>query len=149
MAMKISIGNDHGGYELAMFLIKYLQKNDIDIIYYGTFSKENSVDYPDYAERVAKDIASGKSNFGILICRSGIGMCIAANKMHYIRAANCWNVKIAQFSRKHNDANVICLGADFIKTRDARAIVDAFFDTKFEGRHGQRIEKIAALEKLW
>jgi ribose 5-phosphate isomerase B len=144
--MKISIGSDHGGYKLAMLLIKYLSKSDMDIFYYGTFSGETSVDYPDYAKCVAKDIASFKSDFGILVCKSGTGMSIVANKVHGVRAANCWSVRIAKLAREHNDANVLCLGANFINAKTAQRILNAFLNTKFATRHLKRIEKITILE---
>ncbi|MDR2737869.1 MAG: RpiB/LacA/LacB family sugar-phosphate isomerase [Puniceicoccales bacterium] len=146
--MKVSIGNDHGGYGLTMFLIKHLQKQNVDIFYYGSFSDEESVDYPDYAERVSQDVASSRSKFGILVCRSGVGMCMAANKMHNIRAANCWSAEIARLAREHNDANVLCLGADFVDECNAREIVDIFLDTGFSHRHRKRVGKIKALENL-
>ena len=146
--MKISVGNDHGGYDLTMSLIKFLQSNDFRIFYYGTFSKTESVDYPDYAERVAQDIISKKANFGILICKSGTGMAIAANKIRGIRAANCVNVKMAQLARKHNDANILCIGAEFVTSSVAKKITSAFIETDFEaGRHTNRIKKISNLEK--
>ncbi|MDR2778904.1 MAG: ribose 5-phosphate isomerase B [Puniceicoccales bacterium] len=146
--MKISIGCDHGGYKLAMFLIKYLIKDDIDIFYYGTLSEKISVDYPDYAKRIADDIASFKSDFGLLICKSGTGMSIAANKVRSVRAANCWNVEVAKLAREHNDANVLCLGANFVSTKTAKEILDVFLNTKFATRHLKRIEKITTLENL-
>ncbi|MDR1891198.1 MAG: ribose 5-phosphate isomerase B [Puniceicoccales bacterium] len=146
--MKISVGCDHGGYKLAMLLIKYLSKSDIDIFYYGTFSDETSVDYPDYAKCVAGDIASFKSDFGLLICKSGIGMSIAANKVPSVRAANCWNVETAKLAREHNDANILCLGANFINVKTAKEILDTFLNTKFATRHLKRIEKITTLENL-
>jgi ribose 5-phosphate isomerase B len=147
LTVKLSISNDHGGYDLAMSLIKRLKASGMSILYYGAFSREEPVDYPDYAKRVTDDVISARSNFGILICRSGTGMCIAANKMDGIRAANCQSTKIAKLAREHNNANVLCLGSDFVKPRDAKNIVDAFANTKFAGgRHERRIKKITALE---
>ncbi|MDR1173637.1 MAG: ribose 5-phosphate isomerase B [Puniceicoccales bacterium] len=144
--MKISVGSDHGGYKLAMLLIKYLSKSDMDIFYYGTFSGETSVDYPDYARCVGEDIASFKSDFGLLVCKSGTGMSIAANKVCGVRAANCWNVEIAKFAREHNDANILCLGASFVNAKTAQEILDTFLNTQFATRHLKRIEKITILE---
>ncbi|MDR3144074.1 MAG: ribose 5-phosphate isomerase B [Puniceicoccales bacterium] len=149
MTVKLSIGNDHVGHRLALFLIKRLKDSGANILYYGAFSDDKSVDYPDYAQRVADDIAEARSDFGILVCRSGIGMCMAANKVHNVRAANCWNVEISQLSREHNDANVLCIGADFVKMDIACDIVHIFLETKFSGgRHLKRIRKMADLETL-
>ncbi|MDR1432744.1 MAG: RpiB/LacA/LacB family sugar-phosphate isomerase [Puniceicoccales bacterium] len=147
MGTKLSIGNDHGGRDLAMSLIRDLEETGgVDILYYGAFSRDESVDYPDYAMRVADDVASSKSKFGILVCRSGVGMCIAANKMRGVRAANCWSVEIARLSRAHNDANILCLGADFVDAKDAKEMVQVFLSTEFEVRHSPRIKKIGKVE---
>jgi ribose 5-phosphate isomerase B len=149
-ALRISIGNDHGGHGLAMFLIKKLngrRSNAANILYYGAFSGSEAVDYADYAKRVTADVSSNRSKFGILLCRSGVGMCIAANKVRGIRAANCWNCDVARRAREHNDANILCLGADFVGEREALAVVNAFLTTKFsEGHHVARVNKVTDLE---
>jgi ribose 5-phosphate isomerase B len=149
-SIKISVGNDHGGHALAMFLLKKLnnrRSNAVDIFYYGAFSPTEAVDYSDYAKRVTADVFSHRSKFGVLLCKSGVGMCIAANKIRGIRAANCWNTAIARRAREHNDANVLCLGADFVTEGTAYAIVNAFLTTKFSGgRHATRVEKVSNLE---
>jgi ribose 5-phosphate isomerase B len=147
MGTKLSIGNDHAGHDLAMSLIRWLEEEDREIFYYGTFSKYDSVDYPDYAVRVAQDVASGKGNYGILVCKSGTGMCIAANKVEDVRAANCWEPEVARLARAHNDANVLCIGSNFVDPKKARDIVNMFLQTEFEVRHSKRIEKISMLER--
>jgi ribose 5-phosphate isomerase B len=147
--LKLSIGNDHGGYDLAMSLIRHLKGIKMDIFYYGAFSKDEPVDYPDYVKCVVDDVMQRKSCFGILICRSGTGMCIAANKFHGIRAANCWSTEVACRAREHNDANILCIGSDFVKADDAKDIVQTFLSTKFSGgRHAVRIKKVGRLENL-
>jgi ribose 5-phosphate isomerase B len=146
MTIKLSMGNDHVGYKLAIFLIKQMKDSGVDILYYGAFSDEISVDYPDYAQRVASDIAKSKSDFGILVCKSGTGMCMAANRVPNVRAANCWNVEVSRLAREHNDANVLCIGADFVDQDMAWDIVNIFMKTKFfGGRHLRRVKKMAKL----
>ena len=143
--MKISIGSDHGGYELKEKIIKFLNAKKHRVIDRGTNSAE-SVDYPDYARKVARDVAARRAKFGILICGSGIGMAMAANKVKGIRAASVESAYNAKMSRAHNDANVITIGARITRPADARKWVDIFLKTKFEGgRHVRRVQKIEKL----
>jgi ribose 5-phosphate isomerase B len=145
--MKISLGADHAGYELKDKIKQHLQQRRIQTQDEGTRSGE-SVDYPDYARLVAHDVSQGRADWGILVCGSGIGMAMAANKVAGIRAANVSTEYEAQMSREHNDANVLALGARILKEEDALRIVDKWLATAFAGgRHERRVEKIAALEK--
>ncbi len=135
---KIFIASDHAGYNLKNSIIKKLKKvNDL-----GPESKD-SVDYPDFAKKLSKKVASNKGSFGILICGSGMGMAIAANKNKYIRAALCYNKKNTKLSRLHNNANIITLGERLINKNKAISLVKIFLSTKFEGgRHLRRVKKI-------
>lgn len=143
LTKKIFIASDHAGFELKQFLIKELSNLEIVAIDLGCESSTNSVDYPDYAQKLAKKIKSD-SDFGILICGSGIGIAIAANRFNHIRCALCHNIKSAQLARAHNNANVISLGARFIKSKTAITMIKAFLTTKFEdGRHAKRVEKLS------
>lgn len=138
----IAIGCDHAGYLLKESLRKILVEEGYDIKDDGTYSEE-SVDYPSFAHAVAFDVARGKANIGILICGSGNGVCITANKHPEIRAALCWDEEIARLSRMHNDANIICLPARFLHPTIAANIVKTFLNTGFEGgRHERRVKKI-------
>lgn len=140
--MRIAIGSDHAGFELKEFIKEVLSADKMELSDFGTYSME-SVDYADFGHLVAQAIESGRDDFGILICGSGIGVSITANRHHGVRAALCWNVEIAQLARKHNDANVICIPARFVGTKEALDMVKAFLITSFEGgRHQRRIEKI-------
>lgn len=137
----IYIASDHAGFALKKYLILNFKKNNLEIIDLGTESKEVSVDYPDFAEKLAKKI--DENSFGILICGSGIGIAISANRNKNIRAALCHNKISASLARAHNDANVICLGARFIKQKYALAICKTFLTKKFDGkRHIARVEKL-------
>ena len=141
--MPIAIASDHAGFELKSFIIKALEKK-YELIDCGTNNDENSVDYPDFANKVAEKIIKKTANFGILICGSGVGISIAANRFKEIRAALCYNQKTAQLSRQHNDANIVCLGARMIKPENAIKIVEVILRTNFEGgRHNQRIAKLS------
>lgn len=142
--MKIFIGSDHAGVELKAAIIKHLAKADMLAEDLGPFST-NSVDYPDYAHTVCLEVLAGpKDSFGILICGSGNGINMSANKHQEIRSALCWEPEIASLSRQHNDANVIALPARFISEKKALKIIDAFLDAEFEGgRHENRVNKIA------
>ena len=143
----IAIGSDHGGFELKNHIINYLKEKNIDIKDFGCFD-ENSVDYPDIAEAVCDSINSGESECGILICGTGIGISIAANKIDGIRAAHCHDVYSTEMTKRHNNANVICMGGRVVGRKLAFRIVDAWLGTEFEGgRHQNRIDKIHALEK--
>ncbi len=143
----IAIGSDHGGFELKNHIIKYLKEQGTELFDFGTYS-EDSCDYPDIAEKVAKAVANGEYEKGILICGTGIGISIAANKVDGIRAALCGDVYSAKMTRKHNDANILCLGGRVTGRELAFMICDTFLSEEFEGgRHQNRIEKIHALEK--
>lgn len=145
--MKLSIASDHGGVELRKALAKKLQEQGHKIIEYGPNNSDDSVDYPDFAFDVGKDVASKKADFGILICKTGIGICIAANKVKGIRAAVIHNENDAEMSRRHNDANVICFNGNSKQTKNAETLLKIFLNTKFEGgRHQRRIDKIIAKE---
>ena len=139
---KICIASDHAGYELKEKITDYLINKSIPIIDLGPFS-EDSVDYPDYARKVVKRLILGKSDAGILICGSGTGMAITANKFKGIRAAQCYNKKSTILSRQHNNSNIICLGSRMLKYNEAFKYVTYFLNTRFEGgRHRKRVNKI-------
>jgi ribose 5-phosphate isomerase B len=139
---QVYLASDHAGFILKKFLIEKIIKLGFEPIDLGCDSSEKSVDYPDYAQKLCKKIT--KTNNGILICGSGIGISIAANRFKNIRAALCHDVKSAKASRAHNDANVLCLGARVITNKMALTIVKAFFSTEFEGeRHAARIKKLS------
>ena len=138
--MKISIGSDHAGFELKQKIIK--KYPSFDFYDCGTFS-DKSVDYPDFGHKVANSILKGNAEYGIVVCGSGIGISIAANRNKGIRAALCTSIEHAELSRLHNDANVLALGARLTKEQDIYSIIDIFFSTNFEGgRHSDRIKKI-------
>lgn len=140
--MKIAIGCDHAAFDEKNNLIKYLENKNFLVKDFGCFSND-SVDYPDYARLVAKEIQNNNYDFGILICGSGIGISIAANRHRGIRAALCTSEFHAEMSRKHNDANIIALGARITPIDEMFSIISKFLDTEFEGgRHQNRIEKI-------
>ncbi len=144
--MRLALGSDHRGLELKDKVIDYLKSNGHTAQDLGCYSTD-SADYPDYASAVAESVASGQSDFGILICSSGIGMSITANKHKGVRAALCCGPELAIRARKHNDANVLCLGSDFISTEEALQTVSNFISTRFEGgRHQRRLDKISKLE---
>jgi ribose 5-phosphate isomerase B len=141
--MKVAIGSDHAGFKLKQKLVEALKGMGHQVEDYGTHS-EDSVDYPDFAHPVANDISNDVHEKGILICGSGNGICIVANKHQNIRAALCWNEELAALARQHNDANVICLPARFVSEEDAIKMVKTFLETKYEGgRHNLRLDKIA------
>ncbi|HEY7403575.1 MAG TPA: ribose 5-phosphate isomerase B [Candidatus Angelobacter sp.] len=145
--MKIALGADHAGYELKDQIKLHLMEKGIEVRDEGT-SSPDSVDYPDYARAVAHDVNEQRADLGILVCGSGIGMAIAANKIHGIRAAKVDTEYEAQMSREHNDANVLTLGARIVKPDEALRIVDTWLAAQFAGgRHERRVEKIAAIEK--
>jgi len=145
--MKIAIGSDHAGFALKERLKNYLIKLNYEVKDFGTHSEE-SVDYPDIAFEVSRDVSNGKFDRGILICGTGIGMCIAANKVVGIRAAICWDERTAKLSRKHNDSNILCLGGRILDEEEALKIVDVWLTTEFEGgRHLRRIKKISEYER--
>lgn len=142
----IAIGSDHGGYKLKEEVKKYLEEAGIEYEDVGAFSEE-SINYPDFAVKVAEKIQNKIAETGILICRSGIGMSIVANKFKGIRATPCYNETTAKFARMHNNANVLGLGADYISVNDAICIVRMFLATPFEGgRHAERVNLISDIE---
>ena len=142
MSGKIALGNDHAGTELKLSLRQFLEENGYHIINFGTDSIK-PVDYPDYVHPVVNFINEKESEFGILICGSAQGVSITANNHPDIRAAVCWDDRIALLARKHNNANIICLPARFLTEEEARKILLVFLNTEFEGgRHSRRIEKI-------
>jgi ribose 5-phosphate isomerase B len=130
--MKILIGNDHAGYSLKLSIIKNLE-DKYEFFDKGSYSNE-SVDYPDYASIIAKEIQSEKGDLGILICGTGNGVCMTANKFKGIRAVICWNEEIAKLAKQHNNANIICIPSRFIKVEEAMKIIESFIleDTKEE-----------------
>ena len=139
---KICIASDHAGYELKEKIKDYLINKSISVIDLGPFSKD-SVDYPDYAKKVAKRLIMRKSDVGILACGSGTGMAITANKFKGIRAAQCYNKVSTILSRQHNNSNIICLGSRMLKYNEAFKYVTYFLNTRFEGgRHRKRVNKI-------
>jgi len=141
--MKISIGNDHAGPEYKKAIVEMLKANGYQVTNYGTDSAE-SVDYPDFAHLVALDVENRTSNFGIIICGSGNGIAMSANKHQGVRAALCWTKEIAVLARQHNDANIISIPARFTSILQALEMVQAFLNTSFEGgRHQNRVDKIS------
>lgn len=141
--MTISIGCDHAGFPYKEAIIELLQNRKIEVINHGTNSLE-SVDYPDFIHPVASDIEEGRSELGILLCGSGNGVAMTANKHQGIRAALCWLEELAQLARLHNDANAIAIPVRFVSKELALAMVEAFLDSSFEGgRHSRRVNKIA------
>ena len=139
---KIFISSDHAGFKLKEIIKKYLSKKKMNYQDLGP-ANDDRVDYPDYAHRVAKKVKMNKNNRGILICGSGVGMNIVANKYKNIRAAQCFNLNSTKLSRLHNDANIITLGARLLSTKNALNFVNVFLNTNFEGgRHSKRIKKI-------
>ena len=144
--MKIALGCDHGGYELKQHIIKVLERLGHEAVDFGCSSKE-SCDYPDFGAAAARAVAEGKCDRGIVICTTGIGISIAANKVSGIRCALCRDLLSAQLTRRHNDANVLALAGGFTGPFEAEHIVDAFLSTEFEGgRHSRRVEKIMEIE---
>lgn len=148
MKEKIAIGSDHAGFELKQKVINFLKSEGYSIEDYGTFDN-NSCDYPDFGYKASKSVANGLNNYGILICGTGIGMSIVANKIKGIRAANCCSADMAKLAREHNDANILTLGARLLSFEEAIPIIQAFLNGKFqEDRHTRRINKIKELTGL-
>ncbi len=145
--MKIAIGADHAGFELKQKIKQRLLQEGIEVFDQGTVSTQ-SVDYPDFARKVAEEVAEKRAELGILVCGSGVGMAIAANKVPGIRAANVTTEYEAELSREHNDANVIAIGARILDETGAMTIVEKFLHTPFAGgRHQKRVDKITAIER--
>lgn len=140
--MIIPIASDHAGYEAKKITLKLLQELGHTPVDFGTNSPE-SVDYPDFARQVSEKVSSGDNEFGILICGSGQGMCMTANKYPKVRAAIAYDEKITALTKRHNNANILCLPGRFVNEEEIRRILEAWFDTPFEGgRHQRRIDKI-------
>ena len=144
--MKIVIGSDHGGYELKANILKFLLDEKYAIEDIGTHSKD-SCDYPMIGFEVAKAVAEGKADRGILICKTGVGMAIIANKRHGIRAAACYDKEMAKSSREHNDCNIIVLAASYTKSEEAKEILKLWLKTEAAGdRHARRVKQIKDIE---
>ncbi|WP_346929954.1 ribose 5-phosphate isomerase B [Clostridium sp.] len=147
--MKIAIGSDHGGLRLKKEVIKHLEKKNIEVKDYGTYT-EDSCDYPDFAEKVGEAVVAKGYDYGILICGTGIGISISANKIPGIRAALCSDTFSAHATREHNNANILAMGERVVGTGLALDIVDAFLGSTFEGgRHENRVNKIMEIEKKY
>ncbi len=145
--MKVGVGSDHAGFDLKEFLKEQLKKEGFEVIDYGTHIKK-SVDYPDYAEKVATGIQKKEVSLGILVCGTGIGVSIAANKFRGVRAARCCTVQDAVLAREHNDANVLTLGGRLVGNELALEIAKTFLETPFlKGRHMRRVNKIKKTDK--
>ena len=141
--MRISIGNDHAGVDYKKHIQEYLFVKDVEVKNYGTDSLD-SVDYPDFAHPVSKDVNEKLSDLGILICGSGNGVCMTANKYQNVRAALCWDKELAMLSKTHNNANIVCIPARFVDKELALEIVKTFISENFEGgRHERRVNKIS------
>jgi ribose 5-phosphate isomerase B len=142
----IAIGCDHAGFDCKEDLISFLEGENMAYKDFGTYTKD-SVDYPDFAHPVASAVENGEASFGVLLCGSANGVAITANKHQGIRAAICWGEELAELSRKHNNANVICIPARFVRDGDAEKMLDVFMNTEFEGgRHNGRVNKIATAD---
>jgi ribose 5-phosphate isomerase B len=140
--MNIAIGSDHAGFKLKNELLVYLLEKGYELQDFGPDSAD-SVDYPDYAHPVAESVATGENQLGILICGSGNGVCMTANKHKGIRAGLAWEEEVAALTRQHNDANILCIPARFVTKGKAAKIADAFLEASFEGgRHERRVEKM-------
>ena len=145
--MRIAIASDHAGFEEKQLLVGYLKELGHEVADLGP-ANDDRVDYPDFAKLVAHDVADGKVDRGVLVCGTGIGMAVAANKVHGIRAANVTSPEFAALAREHNDANIVTVSGRFVDNATNRAIVKAFLETEFAGgRHTGRVEKIMALEQ--
>jgi ribose 5-phosphate isomerase B len=145
--VKIAVGSDHAAFEHKEHIVEELRAEGHEVLEFGATSAE-SCDYPDAAKAVAEAVASGEAERGVLMCGTGIGMSMAANKVHGIRAAACHDEYTTIMSRSHNDANVLCLGGRVLDVRQAMALVHVWLKTPFEGgRHQRRVDKIAGIEK--
>ncbi len=146
--MSIAVGSDHAGFELKLAVLQHLHNRKIEVLDLGVYTPERA-DYPDYGFKVAQAVVSGQCSMGIVICGSGIGISITANKVKGIRAALCCSEYMAEMARKHNNANVLAMGGRTTRPELAEKIVDVFLDTDFEGgRHAVRVEKIHQLTQL-
>lgn len=150
--MKIALGSDHAGFNVKEYLCNVLKARGVDVVDLGTHYPTPS-DYPDYARYVGNTVANGDADFGVLICSTGIGMSVAANKVNGVRAALCANTHSAELARKHNNANILCIGAKFCTKEQAIAMLEKFITTPFDGdtkkgeRHRRRVQKIAEIER--
>jgi ribose 5-phosphate isomerase B len=145
--VKIAAGADHAGFSLKTAVVKHLRARGHEVVDFGTDSETVSVDYPSYGHRVAATVAGGAAERGVLVCGTGIGMCITANRHAGVRAADCVTPYLAEMSRRHNDANVLCLGGRILSADEALAITEVWMATPFEGdRHIHRIALIDAPE---
>jgi ribose 5-phosphate isomerase B len=145
--MRIAIGADHRGFDIRTKIVELLKQLGHEVVDVGAFTPE-AVDYPDIAAEVAGRVSRGEAERGILVCGTGLGMCIAANKFHGVRAAPCHDDLTAELSRRHNDSNVLCLSADLLGERLIDRMIELWLNTPFEGgRHARRIEKINNLER--
>ena len=141
--MKIACGADHGGYAVKQDLVRRLRSQGHEVVDVGTDSAETSVDYPTFAHRVAAMVASGEVDRGLLVCGTGLGVCMAANRHRGVRAADCLTPHLAEMARRHNDANVLCLGGRLLSADEAWAITEIWLATPFEGgRHSRRVDLI-------
>jgi len=147
LIMKIALGSDHAGFQLKNEIIKHLEGRGIELKDFGTYGGQDSCDYPDYAEVVAHEVVNKNYDFGILVCGTGVGISIAANKVKGIRAALCGDTFSAHSSREHNDANILALGQRVVGVGLAMDIVDIFLKSEFQGgRHQNRVNKLNNLE---
>ncbi|MDE3179501.1 MAG: ribose 5-phosphate isomerase B [Acidobacteriota bacterium] len=145
--LKVAVGSDHAGFALKESVREYLQEKGFAVEDCGVHS-ESPADYPDYAERVARRVAGEQAGWGVVVCGTGLGVSIAANKVPGIRAAMCTDTLLARFARAHNNANVLAMGGRIVDESQARNILDTWLSTPFEGgRHQQRVEKITAIEQ--
>lgn len=145
--MRLAIASDHGAFELKQEIVTFLKEKKIEVEDLGTMNND-SVDYPDFAARVAEQVSSGRVDAGVLACGTGIGMSIAANKFKNVRAAVVSDEYTARMSKEHNNANILCLGGRVRKPGEAKRLVEIWLNTPFEGgRHARRLEKITAIEK--
>lgn len=143
MSKPVAIGCDHAGFEYKEDLISFLEGKGIAFKDFGTYSTD-SVDYPDFAHPVAKAVENGDASYGILLCGTANGVAITANKHQGVRAAICWGEELAQLAREHNNANIICIPARFVREGDAEKMVNTFMITEFEGgRHDRRVQKMS------
>ena len=143
MSKPVAIGCDHAGFEYKEDLISFLEGKGLAFTDFGTHSTD-SVDYPDFAHPVAKAVENGEASYGILLCGTANGVAITANKHQGVRAAICWGEELAQLAREHNNANIICIPARFVREGDAEKMVNTFMITEFEGgRHDRRVQKMS------
>ncbi|TDB38756.1 MAG: ribose 5-phosphate isomerase B [Actinobacteria bacterium] len=144
--MRLYVGSDHAGFALKEHVREHLEHEGYEVVDVGTHTEE-SVDYPDFARQVGEAVAAGDADYGVLVCGSGLGMAIAANKVDGVRAVQVMDTEMAKMSRMHNDANIVTLAGRYTEPEIADAIVDTFLATAFEGgRHQNRVDKIAAIE---